>query len=131
MPGSGLPSSLTVAGAFVAVYNPQTGDLNPIAAFGFEANDLTAQVLAQGPVLFEADIWFGFSADVDPFEPPDLGEGEIYALIVDFDVLAEELGSLIGQPVQLWGGEAFPNGVPDFQRGRYFTTKPPQIPAPR
>ena len=107
-PLSLLPS-LDVIGAHMTVTNTATTTLMDLPAFNFLRNPaLDAPLTAgnnppiQGQPIFPGATWFGFSAQVNPFPPTNLGPNEEFALWFELtmsnaDLLILEQDIFLGQ----------------------------------
>lgn len=102
-------TSLDVISAHMTVTNIATTTLMDLPAFNFLRNSALDVPLTVGnnpPILgqpiFPGATWFGFSAQVNPFPPPNLGPNEEFALwfelsMSDADLLILEKDIFRGQ----------------------------------
>lgn len=116
--GSGLPPSVDVSQVIFTRFNTVTGQNAVVTEMlALSLSSLASQALAAAPEqLFPGSTWFGFSGQIQPFTPPQLGPDEVFMMnfVVDFD--PADLPALNGLPVQFAAGVGDPrDGLPDFE----------------
>jgi hypothetical protein len=131
VPEASLPSSVAVLDAAVVLANRSTGERIMMPQFGFAPNPLTSAGLAAGSgpgglagtnPLFPGATWFGFSALVEPFTLPPLGDNEVIELSFLVDLPRDQLPLTLR--AQFAAGEAQSSGAPQFGGDhplQYFT----------
>jgi len=103
-------NGLQVHDVMIAVANPSTGKNESIAAFDPLARDPS---LDPDLGTLEPDFdWFGFSGQIDPFEVPQLGDGDVFKIWFDIWVPLDQEELFLDQNVLVAGGAV---GVPDHQ----------------
>jgi hypothetical protein len=115
------PADLAITAMDIVIFDRVTGSRVPLPAFAFQPNAITAMGLENGAgpggptgtnPLFDGSIWFGFSATVEPFEPPILGPDETFA----FQFTVQLPVSLVPATLlaQYAGGQGYGDGYPIF-----------------
>lgn len=119
------PAGLTVDRAFVTRLNTATGQQTILAEFSpLNLSSLTSDGLSIGSgQIFPGAKWFGFNGRIQPFTVPILSTGEIFAMAFVVSYPAGQQNQLVDLKTQFAGGEAEPDGFPNFggsHRVTYF-----------
>ncbi len=114
--------SFDVSGVTFAITNTKTNesrelvdmDGNPIFAMerdtsldnGLANNEFTPDSsIGYSAISNNADNWFGFSAIVEPFTPPTLGDNEVFTMLFDIDFDPGVRQALLGLGLQFASGK--------------------------
>jgi MYXO-CTERM domain-containing protein len=130
--GSPAPGGVMPMGVRIVIAGPDDAIVGDVPEFlPLVLNGQTGSGLAGGPGANPGATWFGFNGLINPFVPPALPPTFMYKMLFDFVVPNPLLGALTGLPVQFAGGEADPDGFPQFTGPHatgYFSPLDPTLP---
>ncbi|NES69539.1 MAG: PEP-CTERM sorting domain-containing protein [Okeania sp. SIO2D1] len=114
-------------------------DGNPIFAMerdtsldnGLANNEFTPDSsIGYSAISNEPDNWFGFSANVDAFTPPTLGDNEVFTMLFDIDFDPEVREALLGLGLQFASGGTSDPLHPVTYSGEAMVMENEKIPEP-